>query len=307
MDKYTELTKNWLEDRYSQVDKNGIFIAHQPIYGFRKGNSDPSLLGRYIITYQIMKALSGIKFNSLLDVGGAEGYKAALIKEIFNVEVCNNDLSEVACRRAEAIFNIRSVPGDIHKLPFNNEEFDIVLCSETLEHVTDIKRAVNELLRVAKSAVVITVPHDSPEVINKNIKNKVPHAHIHALNENSFEFVKEYNYEVKYCKYYHKSLKIISLLIDGVPRKDMKNIPNLGIKVYNFLMKISKYIFGVQTFKALIKFDDSFTKEYSKYYNGLCFIISKKKNIYIQEKSLSFLIKRILEFKVPFYFLKNNG
>lgn len=79
MDKYTQKTKKWLDGRFKQTDKNGIYKAHQPIYGFRKGPTDSSLVDKYICTYQIMKALAHLNFNSLLDVGGAEGYKSYLI------------------------------------------------------------------------------------------------------------------------------------------------------------------------------------------------------------------------------------
>lgn len=302
MDNYTELTKNWLEDRYLQVDESGIYLAHQPIYGFRMGKSDPSLLGRYIITYQILKALSKIKLSSLLDVGSAEGYKAALIKEIFNIEVCCNDLSEEACKRANEIFHLRAVPGDIHDLPFDDEEFDVVLCSETLEHVSDIKEATLELLRIAKDAVIITVPHESQKVIDGNIRNRIPHAHIHTLDEKSFDFVKDSGFEVIYNKFYHKYLKIISLIIDGIPRKQIKNLPNWIVVIYNLLMKISKYFFGKRTFEAVIKFDDLVTSGSTKYYNGLCFVIIKKGDIYIPEKTSEKLISKILEFQVPFYY-----
>jgi hypothetical protein len=37
-----------------------------------------------------MKALSNFEFHSLLDVGGAEGYKAALAREIFDANVKNS-------------------------------------------------------------------------------------------------------------------------------------------------------------------------------------------------------------------------
>ncbi|MEW6507989.1 MAG: hypothetical protein AB1432_09620 [Bacteroidota bacterium] len=77
MNPYTKTTKIWLEERFKETTESNIYFAHQPIYGFRDPNSEKYVINRYIITYQIMKALSHIKFDSLLDVGGAEGYKAA--------------------------------------------------------------------------------------------------------------------------------------------------------------------------------------------------------------------------------------
>ena len=38
MDTYTEDTKSWLDQRFREVDAEGVFLAHQPIYGFRRGH-----------------------------------------------------------------------------------------------------------------------------------------------------------------------------------------------------------------------------------------------------------------------------
>jgi hypothetical protein len=72
VDQYTQETKLWLNERFRKCDEEGIYFAHQPIYGFRKGHSEPGHMGKYIRTYQIMKVLSHMSFDSLLDVGGAE-------------------------------------------------------------------------------------------------------------------------------------------------------------------------------------------------------------------------------------------
>src|SRR5215467_6241080 len=130
MDSYTARTKDWLERRFRTADESGIYVAHQPIYGFRKGHSEPSHLERYILTYQIMKALSSLRFTTLLDVGGAEGYKAALAGRCFAARAVNCDLSEEACKRAREIFGVDSAVADIHDLPFPDGAFEVVLCSE---------------------------------------------------------------------------------------------------------------------------------------------------------------------------------
>lgn len=52
------------------------------------------------------------------------------------------------------------------------------MCSETLEHVADWHKAMDELLRVASKTVVITVPHQPKEVVDKHIEEEIPHGHI---------------------------------------------------------------------------------------------------------------------------------
>ena len=182
MDTYSKKTKKWLDERFCKCDENGIYLAHQPIYGFRKGHSELGSISKYIITFSIMNTLSHLSFDSLLDVGGAEGYKAYIVKELFGVKVMNSDLSNEACKRAEEIFQLESIPADIHELPFKDNEFDVVLCSQTLEHITNPKQSIDEITRVAKKAIIITVPYESQEDIDKNIKEKSPHSHIHSFN-----------------------------------------------------------------------------------------------------------------------------
>jgi SAM-dependent methyltransferase len=56
---------------------------------------------------------------------------------------------------------------DIAGLPFKNDVFDLVICSEVLEHVARDEIAVNELVRVLKPQhnLVISVPRYMPERI----------------------------------------------------------------------------------------------------------------------------------------------
>jgi len=53
------------------------------------------------------------------------------------------------------------------KLPFKDEVFDVVICSEVLEHISDNKTAIAELVRVLKTGkdLVVSVPRYLPERI----------------------------------------------------------------------------------------------------------------------------------------------
>jgi len=56
---------------------------------------------------------------------------------------------------------------DITRLPFGNETFDLVICSEVLEHIPDDHRAMTEIMRVLKPGhpLVVSVPRRWPESI----------------------------------------------------------------------------------------------------------------------------------------------
>jgi ubiquinone/menaquinone biosynthesis C-methylase UbiE len=56
---------------------------------------------------------------------------------------------------------------DVTRLPFSDSCFDVVICSEVLEHVADNRTAIAELLRVLKPLgdLIVTVPRFLPERI----------------------------------------------------------------------------------------------------------------------------------------------
>ena len=57
--------------------------------------------------------------------------------------------------------------GDVTRLPFKDEAFDAVICSEVLEHIPDNQAAVRELVRVLKDGgpLAVSVPRFLPEKI----------------------------------------------------------------------------------------------------------------------------------------------
>ena len=289
VDSYTENTKAWLEDRFSSSDEEGIYVAHQPIYGFLKGHCEPGLIDRYVPTFQMMKALSQFAFDSFLDVGGAEGYKAFAVREIFHPRVTNCDISEEACERAKEIFNVESVPADIHKLPFKDGEFDIVGCSETLEHVKEWQTAVRELLRVAKKAVVITLPHETHEAVEKNICEGIPHAHIHSFTTGSLDFLASEGYKVT-C-----SRMISPLIVDAAG-----NSVRIFLK-YTEDEKINKMLKNIISF--FIQMDERIC-EISSQCSGLLFVVEKDSFNCRKKESREISPGMILNLSAPYYYMK---
>jgi len=269
MDSYTGQTKTVLDERFNATI-DGIYYSHQPIYGYRSKYSAESNISRYIITKSILNALSNYSFESFVDVGGAEGYTTHLVRKLFNAHVISTDLSETACKRTKEIFNIEAVACDIHKLPFNDNELDIVLCSETIEHVSDYRSAVKELLRITKNVLIITVPHECPEEVELNIKNRIPHGHINYFDIHTLDYLKQEGYSVKFERTLSPLLVIFKVLAEGT-NKDKKGI---HYRLYNFFAPVLRKMFDIKTSIRLIDLDAKICKVFKKY-SGITFIIEK--------------------------------
>lgn len=299
MDDYTKQTKHWLDQRFKATNADGVYRGHQPIYGFREEPCEPASIRSYTITYHILNALAELDFRTLLDVGGAEGYKAALVREIFNADVVTADLSKEACRRAHDLYGIPACPIDVHALPFASEQFDVVLCSETLEHVKDFELAVRELLRVAREAVVVTVPHESVETVEENIRRNVPHGHIHALDVTSMDFLRADVQHISARKILSPWLRVPIVLADARPPRARADAPWLA-RWYGKTCPALRLLFGRRTAAALIRADAA--SQRLPGYGGILFILRKNGERGAKAARYSVAPERILDFAVePLY------
>lgn len=151
---YTRITRRWLERRFAQRAPDGVFVAHQPVYGI--GHPQSGRAQQLPCVLRILKTLDQLPFASFLDVGGAEGFIASLVRSLYRVPVVSADLSHEACQRARELFAVPAVAIDCARLPFQDQSFDVVLCSEVLEHVEHPVETLLELCRVARKAVILT-------------------------------------------------------------------------------------------------------------------------------------------------------
>ena len=117
----------------------------------------------YVGSYMTRAVSSYVDFNceSILDVGCGPGlqmefYRSRGIDRAVGIDI--DDDAKKAC--AELGFECLHVDLDNTelRLPFYDNEFDIVLCEQTLEHVKYPRLVAEELYRVANNKVLISVP-----------------------------------------------------------------------------------------------------------------------------------------------------
>ncbi|QSB17403.1 class I SAM-dependent methyltransferase [Natronosporangium hydrolyticum] len=123
--------------------------------------------------------LAGTPGGRALDIGCGQGRHAfALVRQGLPVVALDWDtdaLAEVsdmvaAMRQAGEVpagAGALAVRGDVRRLPFPDESFDVVVAAEVLEHVPDDEMAMAELARVLRPGGVaaVTVPRWWPERI----------------------------------------------------------------------------------------------------------------------------------------------
>lgn len=117
--------------------------------------------------------------SRILDMGCGSGRHTAALYEQSASHVVGADLqlgTLIEARRRmrfhEQVYPDRNgrwslTANDITCLPFKEGSFDMVLCSEVLEHIPDHRQAIRELLRVLKpnGPLVVSVPRRWPEAL----------------------------------------------------------------------------------------------------------------------------------------------
>lgn len=125
----------------------------------------------------VLPLLQGM--NSILEVGCGEGKTRLLSKSarlVVGVDICPTLL-----RKARDLGNQENVQADARRLPLGAAVFDVVMALEVLEHVPDWDEAVEELLRVARHRVVVTVPYQ------ERLKGRTcPHCGCGCLSTDTF-------------------------------------------------------------------------------------------------------------------------
>lgn len=123
---------------------------------------DPAFVRRAKIILENLEATAGMK---ILEVGCGRGfYEQAVLTVYSDVEIVGIDTSEkylAVARQKIQGKRVSFVKADGRELPFKDNSFDRVICSEVLEHIKEDTSVLKEIYRVLKSSglALITVPN----------------------------------------------------------------------------------------------------------------------------------------------------
>lgn len=146
-------------------DKIADFFDDMAINRDEKIESDPiadyEQRTRQLQIEELMRVREG---DSVLDAGCGnlrDAYIALARKDISYIGI---DFSSSMLREGQKKYppeRVFLVQGDITSLPFKSNSFDLVLCSEVLEHIPNWKPVLLELKRVLKSggSLIISTPN----------------------------------------------------------------------------------------------------------------------------------------------------
>lgn len=145
-------------------------------YNFQKHTSKNPIQQLLLNNFNrnVLKFIRNINCESILDVGCGEGFTMSQLKtENSKLKIVGVDSLDESVKIAKEIHPYLDIrKGDIYKLDFKDNSFDLVLCTEVLEHLTDPKKALSELKRVTKRYLILSVPNEPLFTIQRFLRGK---------------------------------------------------------------------------------------------------------------------------------------
>ena len=119
------------------------------------------LLRRFLAS--IDTAIVTLRPDSILDVGCGEGIVTERLATVSGAATIGVDLDTEALTghwRRRASDRVSFEPASAYALPFEDQSFDCVCALEVLEHLERPRDALAELARVARRALLLSVPRE---------------------------------------------------------------------------------------------------------------------------------------------------
>jgi ubiquinone/menaquinone biosynthesis C-methylase UbiE len=134
---FVELSKKW-------------FDKQAPVYD----DTNTILYSKYgkISCENIYNHLKDKEYKKLLDIGCGTGYLIDMLAKEYDAEYTGLDLSTEMIKQAKSknIKNAIFVEGRSAELPFDDNTFDIVTCSQSFHHYPETDKPMKEARRVLK-------------------------------------------------------------------------------------------------------------------------------------------------------------
>jgi ubiquinone/menaquinone biosynthesis C-methylase UbiE len=173
----------------------------------------------------------------VLDIASGSGYGTKLLSEVAK-KVYGVDVSEESVEYAKENYNSKNIEylvGDAEKIPLPDGSVDLVVTFETVEHVNNYMKFIDEIHRVLKKdgLAIISTPNDE-EFAEGN------HFHLHEFKYK--ELTSLLGKTFKYLKPYHQATWAYAQISDDQFINTDKAVTN--VEVHNFApLTTEKYLY----------------------------------------------------------------
>lgn len=148
----------------NQTENYRKYTSKNPIQKF--------LISNFLKT--LFSCIAGLPIETILDAGCGEGF---ILSEFKKNNIGNYlegiDFSEDALDICKNMFpSLTLKKGNIHSLPYADNSFDLVICTEVMEHLEEPIKVIDEIKRVSKRYCLFSVPNEPFFMVSNFLRGK---------------------------------------------------------------------------------------------------------------------------------------
>lgn len=122
----------------------------------------------------LISLVKPLKAKLILDAGCGEGFTMdKLSKHGIGEKIEGVEYSTDAIELGKKFFpHLTIKQGSIYDLPYKVNSFDLVVCTEVLEHLEEPAKALKEMMRVSRKYLIISVPNEPLFMLSNFLRGK---------------------------------------------------------------------------------------------------------------------------------------
>ncbi len=200
----------------------------------------------------IIEVAGDLKFNKIADVGAGAGNILALLSnynfgnQLTAIEISDSAIAQIKKKQINKLHQIVSFDG--YNIPFDDNAFDLVICSHVMEHVEFPRKLLREIKRISKYQI-FEVPIDFSFQVDKKFKHFTSYGHINIYTPALFKFLlKTEGFQPINQKYALYDKNVIKLQLKNKPLLYIKTmIKRMVFKIITPLMRYKPNTYTVLT------------------------------------------------------------
>jgi 2-polyprenyl-3-methyl-5-hydroxy-6-metoxy-1,4-benzoquinol methylase len=158
-------------------------MSFQERFIFNNQENGDIIRNEHLVRYQFVSKF--VKHQRVLDIACGSGYGSAILAQAGALQVIGMDKSAEAVKTASAEYNLCNLTykeGDAENISAPDKSFDVVVSLETVEHLSNQDKYIQELARVAKDEALVFISTPNKQVFG----NQNPF-HVKELTKSEFE------------------------------------------------------------------------------------------------------------------------
>ncbi|MCK5138024.1 MAG: class I SAM-dependent methyltransferase [Bacteroidales bacterium] len=200
----------------------------------------------------IIDLTKGFPFNKIIDIGAGDGNILALLSsknycsDLTAVEISDSAIQQIKKKKIPGLLEIKQFDG--YNLPYDDNQFDLAICSHVIEHVEHPRKLLREIKRISKNQV-FEVPIDFSLRVDRKFKYFNSYGHINIYSPALFNFLMySEGFEILKNKYALYNMEVIEFQTKKYSAKYFKIVvKRLLWKTIPILMKLKPNTYTVLT------------------------------------------------------------